>query len=180
MMKLAITFCLLGAALHGGARASTGAGSVPADPSMSTDPNMYTDTSMSQSGSLTISQVIDNGNKLVLSDSTTYLINPSDSNKVAGWLGAADVTVSPSSNPTYPYSITNNWTGTTVSAQKMGDMSSQPSTNQQQMMMDQQRQQQLQQQQMMDQQKQMMNQQKQMTDQQRQQMMNQPSKPSGY
>lgn len=69
--------------------------------------------------SLTISQTTNDGHYVTLSDGSKYEVYPDDREISAGWLVPADVVVRSRRGNNYPFSITNEWTNTSIRARLM-------------------------------------------------------------
>jgi hypothetical protein len=54
------------------------------------------------------------GTQLIFSDGSVYEIAPEDRNKASAWINPITVSIQPSGNPLYPYTITNVLTGASV------------------------------------------------------------------
>ena len=67
---------------------------------------------------LYVSENLDGGGKLQLSNGDTYEIHPDDRDVSAAWLLPSNVTLTPSKNPDYPFIITNTVSQTSVKARK--------------------------------------------------------------
>lgn len=64
-----------------------------------------------------VSQVLSGGRVVVMQDGTRWAIDPKDVDKTGGWLGPAEVKISPNPNgKVYKYHIRNVWTNSTVNA----------------------------------------------------------------
>jgi hypothetical protein len=62
----------------------------------------------------TLSEILGGGRVVVLEDGTEWEVHPDDVDKSGGWLGPADVVLSPSTDSTYKYKIFNTWTNSSV------------------------------------------------------------------
>ncbi len=67
---------------------------------------------------LYVSENLDGGAKLQLSNGDTYEIHPSDRDVSSAWLLPSNVTITPNKDPTYPVNITNTVSNTSVKARK--------------------------------------------------------------
>ena len=63
-----------------------------------------------------IQEVLDNGEVIILTDGSKWIVYPGDRKYSSGWLGPADVTIEKSGIPQgkYRYAFTNHWTKKTV------------------------------------------------------------------
>lgn len=63
-----------------------------------------------------IQEILDQGEVVVLSDGTKWIVYPSDQKFVGGWLGPADVVITKSNTPKgkYAFAMKNMWTKKTV------------------------------------------------------------------
>ncbi len=68
---------------------------------------------------LYLSQNIDQGRKIRLTDGSLYEIFPSDTQYTAFWITPFPLTITPSGNPEYPWTITNKDSGTKVKARQL-------------------------------------------------------------
>jgi len=59
-----------------------------------------------------------NGRYIRLSDGTLWNIRPQDTSITQSWITPAEIIVSQSGDPNYPYKLTNSLTGSSVRAQK--------------------------------------------------------------
>lgn len=66
----------------------------------------------------TMQENLKNGHYIRLSDNTLWEINPIDTPITQGWITPADIIVSQSSDPAYPYLLKNSLTGSSVKARK--------------------------------------------------------------
>ena len=62
---------------------------------------------------------LQSGRYIRLSDRTTWEINPEDTLITQSWITPAEILVSQSGDPVYPYKLTNSLTGSSVKAQKV-------------------------------------------------------------
>jgi hypothetical protein len=65
-----------------------------------------------------LSENLYNGHYIRLSDRSTWEINPEDTPLTQGWITPAEIIVSQSGDPNYPYKLTNSLTGSSVKAKK--------------------------------------------------------------
>jgi hypothetical protein len=72
----------------------------------------------SETHSLSLSINIENGRKIQLSDNSIWEIAPSDIQTASVWVIPFPVTIEPSNDPDYPYTITNVNSGVSVRARK--------------------------------------------------------------
>lgn len=68
---------------------------------------------------LTLSINAQNGQQLILSDSTRWQIHPQDVNIASLWLTPSQVSIKPSNDPTYPFVLTNLATNQSVRAKQI-------------------------------------------------------------
>jgi hypothetical protein len=73
-----------------------------------------------------ISELIQNGRYLRLSDNTLWAIAPKDTSITQGWVTPVEIIVGPSGDSDYPYKLTNTLTGSVVRAQKVDQVPAQP------------------------------------------------------
>ncbi len=69
-----------------------------------------------QVDNLEISEIIDGGNRIILSDGSKWDVDPIDSDKSSGWIEPAEISVTNGDNIKYPYKIFNKWTNDSVNA----------------------------------------------------------------
>lgn len=67
----------------------------------------------------TVSEVIDNGQYLILSDNSLWEISPIDKNIVLGWIGPAEIMIIDSNNPDYPKRLVNKTTLDSIEARQV-------------------------------------------------------------
>lgn len=66
-----------------------------------------------------LSENLQNGRYIRLSDRTTWEINPNDTALTQGWITPAEIIISQSGDSNYPYKLTNSLTGSSVKARKV-------------------------------------------------------------
>lgn len=69
-----------------------------------------------------VSEVMQNGKYVKLSDNTVWEIHPADRSTVESWITPANIEVSTGKNQTYPYTLKNMTTKTTVLAKKVAPL----------------------------------------------------------
>ncbi len=62
----------------------------------------------------TLSEILNGGRVIVLEDGSEWEVHPDDIDKSGGWLGPADVVLSPSKDNIYKHQIFNDWTNSSV------------------------------------------------------------------
>lgn len=75
--------------------------------------------SMDQMSNVTMSVNVQGGQELILSDSTRWQIQPQDVQVAGLWLTAAPISVKPSTDPDYPFILTNQQTNQSVRARQV-------------------------------------------------------------
>lgn len=65
-----------------------------------------------------ISENLQNGRQIRLSDGSLWTIRPKDTPITQSWITPVDILITQSGDPTYPYKLTNSLTGSSVFAQK--------------------------------------------------------------
>ncbi len=66
----------------------------------------------------TLQENLKSGSVIRLSDGSLWNIHPKDTPITQSWITPAEIVVSQSGDPTYPYKLTNSLTGSSVRAQK--------------------------------------------------------------
>ncbi|MDE3048098.1 MAG: hypothetical protein KGI83_07120, partial [Verrucomicrobiota bacterium] len=80
----------------------------------------YTKKGVAQKTSSPILQDVLKGGKYIrLSDNSLWEIDPKDTPISGGWITPTEIKVGPSTDPEYPYSLTNHLTGSVVRARKI-------------------------------------------------------------
>ena len=76
----------------------------------------------------TISELVQNGRFVRLSDNTLWAIAPQDVSITQGWVTPVEIIVAPSGDSEYPFKLTNTLTGSTVRAKKAEAVTQVPGT----------------------------------------------------
>jgi hypothetical protein len=63
-----------------------------------------------------------NGQYIRLSDGSLWNIRPQDTPITQGWITSVEILIAPSSDPDYPYKLTNTLTGSSVLAKKASEL----------------------------------------------------------
>jgi len=66
----------------------------------------------------TLQENLKNGHFIRLSDNSLWEISPADTPITQGWITPVEIKVASSTDPTYPYTLTNSLTGSSVKARK--------------------------------------------------------------
>lgn len=80
----------------------------------------YTKKMVAQKGTTApiLQEVLKGGRFIRLSDSSLWEVDPGDTPITQGWITPTEIKVGQSTDKDYPYSLTNNLTGSTVRARK--------------------------------------------------------------
>ena len=81
--------------------------------------NIHAEMAASNPSNLSLSESINEGQVLKLTDGTYWSVDPQDTPRSAIWFIPFPIEITPSGDPDYPYKITNQSSGDFVKAQKM-------------------------------------------------------------
>ena len=77
----------------------------------------------------TLSENLNSGSYIRLSDDSLWNIRPEDTPITQGWISAVEIVITPSGDPKYPFKLTNSLTGSSVLARKATQVPGSSQTN---------------------------------------------------